>query len=187
MLTAVLSCGDLELVDDQSRSTADLLILGLQTAGRPVTPGTAFVKNGTETFVRAIHNDQFRTLYLEVRFSPGSLASVDGQPLGMADSVLLVLEPALDVYGATVSPSDLAFTAATLPHATFTFASYGDLSVADGSSRYASRSAYADALALWYEGTPGRWERVTGSGFTGNDAVSGSLRRPGTYVVAAPR
>ncbi len=183
----MVSCGDLELVDDQSLSTAELLILGLQAAGQPVTPGTAFVKNGTETFVRAIHDDQFRTLYLEVRFPPGSLASLDGLTLGLTDSVRLVLEPELDVYGATVSPAGLTFTAGALPSATFAFASYGDLSVADGSSRYATRSAYANALALWHERTPGRWERVSGSGFTGNDAVSGLLPRPGTYVVAAPR
>lgn len=182
LAATALACTDAGLVDDPTLETADLVILGLQATGQPVSAISAYVTNGTEAFVRISHTDQFRTLYVEVRFPADALVD-----LALGDSVSVELDPEPDTYGVTLTPSALALAPSSAPYATFSFATYGDLSVVDGSPRYASRSAYASALALWFETAPGRWERVTGSGVVGSDAVGGRLRAPGRYVVAAPR
>ena len=187
LAAAAVACADAGLVNDPTLETADLLILGLQAAGRPVSAVSAYVRNGTETFLRVRHDDQFRTLYVEVRLPADALLDLGGQPIALGDSVLVTLDPEPDGYGVTATPVALAFAPSSAPYATFSFATYGDLSVADGSARYATRSAYASALTLWLETAPGHWERVVGSGATGSDAVGGRLRAPGRYVVAAPR
>ncbi len=178
------ACGDLDFIGDTTLPTADLLILPL-TPSAPAAPSAIFfVANDRVTTRRLLHTDQFNSLYLEVRFPVGSLATLNGTAVGPADSARVTLDPEPGGFGVTVSPNGLEF--ATRPTATFVFAAYGDISVATGSS-YGSPTAYAQALTLWYEVTPGRWRRVSGSGYTGNDAVSGSLAQPGTYIVAAPR
>ena len=187
VLALLVSCGDLEIAEDTSLAGSELLMLPLNAASPPPAPVSAFVKNSAEAFLRVIHPDPFRTAYLEARFPPGALARFDGQPVGIDDSVRVTLDPPADLYGITLSPFGLEFAESEQPYATFRFATYADLSVADGSDRYPTRSAFANALALWYEVSPGRWERVDGSGYTGNDAVSGRLRHPGRYVVAAVR
>lgn len=174
-------------MDDPTLETADLVILGLQATGQPVSAVSAYVTNGTETFLRIRHNDQFRTVYGELRFPSDALVDLGGQPIAFGDSVSVTLDPEPDTYGVTLTPSALALASSSAPYATFSFATYGDLSVVDGSPRYATRSAYASALALWFETAPGHWEQVVGSGATGSDAVGGRLRAPGRYVVAAPR
>ena len=145
------------------------------------------MKNSAETFLRVIHPDPFRTVYLEVRFPPGAVERFDGQPLGIDDSVRVTLDPPADRYGISLSPFGLEIAESAQPYATFRFATYADLGVADGSDRYPTRSAFANALVLWYEVSPDRWERVDGSGYTGSDAVSGRLRQSGRYVLAAVR
>jgi hypothetical protein len=180
------ACGDLDFLGDTTLPTADLLTLPL-TSSAPMAPtATFFVFNDRVTTRRLLHPDAFNSLYLEVRFTTGSLASLNGNPLGPSDSVRVTLDPEPGGFGVTVSPNGLAFAAGARPTATFVFAAYGDISVANGSS-YSSPVAYAQALAIWYEVTPGRWRRVSGSGYTGNDAVAGTLADPGTYLVAAPR
>jgi hypothetical protein len=187
LAATALACTDAGLVDDPTLETADLVILGLQATGQPVSSVSAYVTNGAETFLRIRHNDQFRTLYVELRFPSDALVDLGGQPIAFGDSVLVGLEPEPDAYGVTLTPLALALASSSAPYATFSFATYGDLSVVDGSPRYATRSAYASALALWFETAPGHWERVVGSVATGSDAVGARLREPGRYVVAAPR
>ena len=97
----------------------------------------------------------------------------------------MVAQPTSGTYGVTLSPGDLEFDPDVLPSARFLYGQYGDLSVSSGA--FDSPGDYAEALALWYEVTPGRWERVEGSGADGIDAVRGLLARPGTYMVAAAR
>ena len=185
VLVTPLGCSDLAIDSDVTLATSELLILGMQPAGGTLDVESAYVRNDREAFVRLQHADAFRTLYAEVRFPIGAIASLDGQPVGPTDSVLIQLDPESSSYGVTLSPPGLVTGAA--PRATFSFATYGDFSVADGSPTYQSRTEYASALTLWFETTVGRWQRVSGSSFTGADAVTGPLREPGRYLVAAPR
>jgi hypothetical protein len=187
VLLFLVSCGDLQVTEDTSLSGAELLMLQLDTASPSPSSESAYVRNSAETFLRVIHTDPFRTVYLEVRFPRGAVARLDGQPLDLGDSAHVTLEPVADIYGITVSPVSLEFAESAQPYATFRFATYADLSVADGSVRYPTPSAFASALAIWYEVSPDRWERVSGSGYTGSDAVTGRLQHSGRYVVAAAR
>jgi hypothetical protein len=175
---AAFGCSDLLIDDGQTYATSELLILGVQPAGGSIASQDVLVPADRETFVRFLHADVFRTVYAELRIPSGAFMTA-------ADSILVQLDPEPQRYGLSLSPADLTVGAA--PRVTFTFATYGDFSVADGSPRYASRTAYANALALWHEIAVGRWQRVSGSSSSGADAVTGAIRQPGRYVVAAPR
>jgi hypothetical protein len=178
VLMAAFGCSDLLIDDGQTYATSELLILGVQPAGGSIASQDVLVPADRETFVRFLHADVFRTVYAELRIPSGAFMTA-------ADSILVQLDPEPQRYGLSLSPADLTVGAA--PRVTFTFATYGDFSVADGSPRYASRTAYANALALWHEIAVGRWQRVSGSSSSGADAVTGAIRQPGRYVVAAPR
>lgn len=180
------ACGDLAPTGEPTLSTEELLILPTQASAPAVTQSSFYLSNARATVRLLLHNDAFNTLYLELRAPTGSLSSLNDQPLAPDDSVVITVQPRSGGYGLVLSPNGLEFTAAR-PTATFSFALYGDLALADGSAAYASRSEYADALALWFEITPGRWRRVSDSGLDGADAVTGRLAQPGTYAVAAPR
>ncbi len=184
-MAAVTACGDLGLTGDTTLPTADLLILPVTPTAPSVPTASFFVANDRVT-TRRLHHSGGLELYLQVQFPMGSLETLNGNPVGAGDSVRITLDPEPGRFGVTLSPNGVAFAASARPIAEFSFAAYGDISIANGSS-YSSPFAYAQALALWYEITPGRWRRVSGSGFTGSDAVRGTLNEPGTYLVAAPR
>ena len=179
------ACTDLGLPDGGIVSTAGLVILPLQpTAPIPVT-GTFVVRNDRTVVRQILHQDAFNTPFLELRFPAGSIVRGGATPIGPSDSVTVVAQPVSGTYGFTLSPGNLEFNPSTMSSARFFYAQYGDLSVSSGT--FDSPGDYADALALWYEVTPDRWERVAGSGPDGIDAVRGSLAQPGTYIVAAVR
>lgn len=184
LLTA--ACVDLTIPGPDVVDGADLLTLPLEAGAPP--PGTAsfYVANARTELRRLLHPDAFNSLYLQVEFPTNALASLDDVPLGPGDSVLVTLEPEPGGYGVTVRPSGLQFASGRGPTATFVYAAFGDLSVADGSATYASRAAYAAALAIWEHVGADRWERVAGS-TTGNETVTARLPAPGTYLVAARR
>ena len=145
-----------------------------------------YVANSRAATRRVLHPDAFNSLYLQVDFPTNALASLNGTPLGPTDSVVVTLEPEPGGYGITLRPSGLEFTGGSGPLATFVYAAYGDLAVADGSATYATRAAYAAALGVWESVGPDRWQRIAGS-TTGNETVTARLPAPGTYRVAAPR
>ncbi len=186
MLLGAVACSDLGPVEDTTLSTQELLVLSTQASTPSVSQSSFLVPNNATTVRRLLHADAFNTLYVELRFPSGSLRSVNDQPVAADDSVAVTAQPRSGAYGLVLSPNGMEFTSAR-PAVTFSFALYGDLAVADNSATYASRSEYANALALWFEITPGRWRRVSGSGFDGADAVTGTIAEPGSYVVAAPR
>ncbi len=175
------------MLDDATRTTQELLILPLQPSATPVAAVSFFAVNSRDVVRQLLHQEAAPPLYLLIRFPRGALASLDGAALGSNDSVRVTVAPAAGVYGLTLSPSGLALVRSAPPTATFEYARYGDLSVADGSPTYASRSSYAAALALWREVTPGLWQRVPGSGAATPDQVTGAVDATGTYLVAAPR
>ena len=162
VLVSGAGCGD--VVDPQFPilASSELLILRLQTSASTPAAATFGVSNTDATVRVIVHDDQFNTPFLTLEFPAGCVESIDGQPL-----VTLT-----DGCGAT---------------AKFSFGRYADLSVADGSSTYLDRAAYAAALELWRETGPDRWEIVPQSGPSGNDAIEGNMEASGSYVLAAPR
>ena len=180
-------CGDVLNPEAQVLAVSELLILAQQPAAPSPSTATFHVFNSKITARSIVHGDEFNTPFLTIEFPTSCLASVDGQALGQGDSVLVTLRPAAGQYGFTLSPLGLTLTNGCGATAKLSFGRYGDLSVADGSSTYLDRAAYAAALDLWRETGPDRWEVVQGSGPSGNDAVEGTVAGNGSYLLAAPR
>ncbi len=178
------ACEDLT-VPGGGVATSDLLILPLSNSAPPPASLSFYVSNARTTTRNLIHNDGFNTLFARVEFPSGSLASLDGVTLGLGDSVQVTLSADPGSYGIQLAPEGLRFASLGKPLLTFSYARYGDLSVATG-SRYPDPAAYASALEVWRETSLDRWSSVGGSGDAGND-VSGSLSQAGHYLVAARR
>ncbi len=180
-------CGDVLDPEAQVLAISELLILAQQPAAPPPPTDTFHVLNSKITARSIVHDDEFNTPFLTIEFPTSCLASIDGQPLGQGDSVLVTIRPAEGQYGFTSSPLGLTLANGCGATAKLSFGRYGDLSVADGSSTYLGRAAYAAALDLWRETGPGRWEVVQGSRPSGNDSVEGTVAGSGSYLMAAPR
>jgi hypothetical protein len=186
-LALAAACSDATVPTETTLSTSELLFLPLEAAAPNPATTSFYVSNARTVAQRVLHPDAFNSLFVEVRFPAGAVAALNGVPVGPADSVLVTVEPVAGAFGLTLRPAGLDFAPGGAPTITFSFAAYGDLSVADVSPTYATRLDYAEALALWEDAGIDRWDRVSGSAFTGSDAVSGRLPEPGTYRVAAPR
>ncbi len=186
-LVLTAGCGD--VVDPQSPilASSELLILRLQTSAPTPAAATFSVSNMGATVRVIVHDDQFNTPFLTLEFPAGCVESVGGQSLGQGESASVTAAPTSGLYGFTLSPSSLILTDGCGSTAKFSFGRYADLSVADGSSTYLDRGAYAAALELWRETGSDRWEIVPQSGPSGNDAIEGNLEASGSYVLAAPR
>lgn len=178
------ACEDLNLPGG-GVATADLLILPLQS-GTPAPGGLSFyVYNQSTTTRSLIHSDGFNTVFASITFPSGSLASLDGVALGAGDSVLVTLSPDPGTYGMHLAPDGLRFASLGRPALTFSYARYGDFSVAAG-SRYPDPAAYAEALGLWRESSLDAWASLTSTGNAGT-SVTASLSQGGHYLVAALR
>jgi len=177
-------CEDLNL-PGAGVATSDLLILPLQ-AGASAPGGVSFYVSNRGTTTRSLtHGDGFNTVFASVTFPSGSLASLDGATLGLDDSVRVTLSPDPGAYGVHLAPDGLRFASLGPPVLTFSYARYGDFSVAAG-SRYADPAAYAEALGVWRERSLDLWGSVDGSGDAGTTLIA-SLSQGGHYLVAAPR
>jgi hypothetical protein len=182
-LLLLAACQDLNVPGGVTLS--NLIMLPLSN-GAPAPAGLSFyVSNARTTTRNLIHSDGFNTLFATISFPAGSLASLDGAPLGAGDSVQVTLTADAAVYGIHLAPDGLAFTSQAQPVLTFSYARYGDLNAASG-SQYPDPAAYAAALAVWHEGALGLWSNVGNGGSPGTD-VEGNLPQGGHYVAAAPR
>ena len=179
-------CGDALEPEAQVLAVSELLILAQQPTAPPPPTATLHVFNSKITARSIVHDDEFNTPFLTIEFPTSCLVSVDGQTLGPVDSVLVTIRPTAEQYGFTLSPLRLTMTTGCGVAAKLSFSRYGDLSVADGSSTYLDRAAYAAALDLWRETGPDRWEVVQGSGPSGN-SLEGAVAGSGSYLLAAPR
>jgi hypothetical protein len=154
-------------------------------AGTPAPAGSSFyVSNARATTRNLIHDDGFNTLFVRLEFPTGSLGSLDGAVLGLGDSVLVTVSPEPGLYGIRLGPEGLRFASLGRPLLTFSYARYGDLGVASGSSRYPDAATYARALEVWRESALDRWSSIGGSGTAGSD-LRASLQQAGRYVAAA--
>lgn len=159
-----------------------------QQSGTPTVAAATFYAVNSRTVSRTLrHSDGAATLFADVRFPAGSLASLDGAPIGAGDSVRMTVTPDADTYGITLSPAGLAFAAGARPTVTLSYVRYGDLEAGLDSPRYPDVLSYATALDVWREVSVDRWAVAVGSGGTGSDAVTASLSGGGRYVAAAPR
>jgi hypothetical protein len=167
-------------------STGDLVVLR-QQVGAPAPGSASFYVSNTRQVVRSLrHSDGSLTLFAELQFPPGSLASWEGMPLGPNDSILVTVRPEQGIYGVRITPEGIRFSRAPSPTLRFSYARYGDLSVASGSSRYSGPDAYAEALEIWREVGKERWSSAGGSGSPGTD-IRATIPEGGRYLVAAPR
>jgi hypothetical protein len=174
---------DVTVPNDTPVTTRDLVVLGLD-AGAPAPAGASFWVTNAGATVRTLrHPDAFNTLYLELRFAAGGLASLDGQPLGSGDSVLVSITPLSGGYGFTLGPAGLAFAGDALPTALFSFGRYADPSVADG--LFPTSEAYVGALEVWRETGSDRWSVARGSSVAGIDEIRATVEAPGRYWLAA--
>ncbi|MDH5195945.1 MAG: hypothetical protein OEY20_01695 [Gemmatimonadota bacterium] len=162
--------------------TAALVVLALDAAAPAPVSATFFVPNGRSTVRTLRHPDQFNTLYLELRFPVGALASLNGQPLTADDSVEVTVQPLAGGYGFTLSPSGLTFSA-NPPTALFSFGRYAD--PAAGLAVFPDREAYLAALDLWREVGVDQWATAPGSGPVGVDEVRATVGAPGRFRLAA--
>jgi hypothetical protein len=182
---ASAACQDLA-VPSGGLATSDLLVLPLQASAPPPGSISFYVSNARATTRNLIHSDGFNTLFARLEFPSGSLGSLDGRVLGLSDSVLVTASPEPGVYGVRLSPTGLRFASLGRPLLTFSYARYGNLSVASGSTRYPDAAAYARALEVWRESALDRWSSIGGSGTAGTE-LRASLQQAGTYVAAAPK
>jgi hypothetical protein len=181
------ACQDLQIPGGDQLTGADLIVLPLQ-AGTPAPGVVTFYAVNSRTVARTLrHPDNVLTVFAEVEFPTGSLASLDGVTLGPGDSVQVTVAPDPGVYGINVSPSGLAFSAAARPSVTFSYARYGDATAGLASSRYSTAADYAAALDVWREVGLDLWSVATGSAATGGDGVTARMSGAGGYVAAAPR
>lgn len=180
---AAAACVDVTLPNDTTVATADLVVLPLDAAAPPVQAASFYVTNAGAAVRTLRHADAFNTLYLELRFAAGGLASLDGQPIGPDDSVLVSVTPLAGAYGFTLGPAGLGFTPGSRPTALLSFGRYGDPGIADG--LFASREAYVAALDIWAEVGVERWSVARNSASTGIDEVRATLEAPGRFRLAA--
>jgi hypothetical protein len=159
------------------------VVLGLASAAPAPAPATFWVSNARTTVRTLRHADAFNTLYLELTFAPGALASLNGGALASDDSVLVTVTPLPGEYGFTLAPSGLVFTSGLAPAAVVSYGRYADPSVADG--LFGSRDAYLNALDIWREVEFDRWAVARGSGPAGVDERQARLDAAGRYWLAA--
>jgi hypothetical protein len=183
MAALLAACTDLLPPDETTVATADLVVLGLAAEAPQPASASFYVLNGATTVRTLRHADAFSTLYLELRFDPGALASLNGTLLSSADSVLITVTPLSREYGFTLAPAGLVFTEGFTPTAAFSFGRYADPSVADG--LFASREGYVAALEVWRETGFDEWAVAAGSGPGGVDEVRASIEAGGRYWLAA--
>jgi hypothetical protein len=186
-VAGVVACEDAGPPGDTTVPTSDLVVLPLAASAPAPFPITFYAFNGKPTVQTIRHPDAFNTVYLEVRFPPGCLSSLNGTPLTVTDSLLVTVQPRADGYGFTLSPSGLVFTLGSTPSVTFSFARYADPSVADTIPSFADRQAYLAALDVWQEATVGRWRIARGSSQSGVDEIAAGIDAPGEFVLAAAR
>lgn len=164
-----------------------MIILPQQAGAPPVSSATFYVVN-SRTVARTLrHADGAATIFADLEFPLGALASLDGAPVGSLDSVRVTVTPDAGTYGITVSPDGLVFATGARPTVTLSYVRYGDLSAGLVSPRYPDALSYAAALDIWHEAGVDRWAVAPGSGGTGGDAVTARLSTGGRYVAAAPR
>lgn len=153
----------------------------------PNSPVTVLVHNNLLNRFTISHLDAASTVFATFAFPPHSIVAIGNTLVCDTCSVSVTVTLSPGQYGFTVGPAALAYNLAGEPTVSVSYGTYGDLSVATQSSRYASASAYEQALALYRQTTPDHWLPGRNSNHSGVFTVSSAVETPAAYLVAAPR
>jgi hypothetical protein len=183
---ALAACADvLDVATSVDRS--DLAVLVFEP-GTPAPQAIQFYVANDRTTTRTLqHPDMFNNPFAEIRFPPGSIATLGGGAAGTGDSVQVTVQPEPGTYEVSIGAPGATFSTANAPVITFFYDRYGDFTASRAGSRYTSDSELENALDVWREQLAGRYAVTPGSTPAGTGAVSGFAREPGNYLVAAPR
>jgi hypothetical protein len=180
-----LDCGGFS-IGDEPRSA--LLALARADAAAPAPAVTTIpVRYDQSRTARIAHPDAGTTLFVELFFPSQSILHANGQPVCDTCTVTVTVTATAGVYGFTLSPANLIFNASSTPTVTFGHGTYGDLSVHDSSTRYATEQSFDQALAVYYEASPNLWRRGRNSTRTGPGTVASGIDTPGAHMLAAPK
>ena len=145
------------------------------------------VKNNLTVTYTWRHTDSAQTTFATFQFLPKSIALSNGLFVCDTCTVFVAVSWSPVAYGFTIGPPTLVFATANSPVVTVSYGAYGDLSVYDSSTTYATPTAFSQALGLWFERTPDGWIAGRNSTHTGPTAVTSALEGTGTYLLAAPK
>ena len=165
---------------------ADLLALARVDSAEPSPAIFVFKNNQLRTFL-ITHSDSTTTLFAKFNFFPRSVVSRNDTLLCDTCTVTLTVAVTPGGYELTIGPPGLVFNQTGEPVVTVTYDRYGDPSVYTSSPRYASATAFVQALGLWHERALDRWVLGRNSTHLGPDSVTSALEGPGRFLLAAPK
>lgn len=165
---------------------ADLLALARVDSAEPPPLAFIFKNNQLRTF-QWTHSDSVHTMFATFTFTPRSIVSRNDTLVCDTCTVTVTVDVSPVTYEITVGPPGLVFNASGEPVLSVSYGRYGDSSVYTMSSRYASATAFAQALALWRERATDKWVEGRNSGHTGPSTVTSALEGPGRVLLAAPK
>jgi hypothetical protein len=149
----------------------------------PSSPVTVNFKAGLLEQFTIQHTDSLGTTFATFNFTPHSVAFRHDSTLADTSTVSVTVTIIPGSYEFVIGPASLGFNVSSRPTVTLSYTRYADPAVFDSSSRYASASAFEQALGLWFERTSDGWIKESGSesGLT----LTGALDAPGHYLLAA--
>lgn len=185
LLTVAAACGGGSEPGAPDGTPRDALLVLARSDTTPPPPRTFPVRNDRLEVVRFTHSDPAGTLFAEFRFTPRSIVQANGLLVCDTCTVLVTVTPLPGLYGFTVGPTSLVFSASGSPTVSISYGTYGDLSIHDSSSRYPTPAAYSTALAIWYERTGGKREEERNSAHQSSTVVASALDVPALHLLAA--
>ncbi len=153
----------------------------------PSSPVTLLVHNNVLSQFTISHPDPMSTVFATLAFPPHSIVAVGNVLVCDTCTVSVTVTITPGQYGFTVGPAALVFNLSSEPTVSVSYGAYGDLSVYTQSSRYATASAYEQALALYRQSSPDHWLPGRNSGHSSLFTISSAIETPAAYLVAAPR
>ena len=125
----------------------DLLALARADSGEPF-PGTFVFKNNQLRTFQLTHSDSVRTVFASFTFTPHSIVSRNDTLLCDTCTVIMTVAITPLTYELAVGPASLVFNSSGEPVLSISYGQYGDSSVYTMSARYASATAFAQALGV---------------------------------------
>jgi len=165
---------------------SSLLGLPMTAAVTPLDQVIVF-KNNALAQVSMTFNDSAHTVFADLDFPPHSVPFRNDTTLADTSTITVTVSITPGTFEFTIGPSSLGFNTAGGPTIAVHYGAYSDSSVYTQSGRYASASAFSQALELWLERATDHWVEGRNSSHTGSGIVSSGLDAPGHYLLAAPK
>jgi hypothetical protein len=150
------------------------------------SPGAFIFKNNQLRTFQLTHSDSAHSVCASFTFTPSIVSRNDTL---LCDTCTIIVTVAITplTYELTVGPSGLVLNSSGQPVLSISYGRYGDSSVYTMSSRYASATAFAQALELWHERAVDQWVQGRNSAHTGSSTVTSALEGPGRVLLAAAK